>query len=236
MLEGKIHQQTSEKITSFAIYSHFLLIFVSHLLAYSKTVKINFNQQANSTLPPKREEFLHSLEHLYREHYNLLYNYGLKMINNSDLVQDFIQDIFYKLCHRQSLADIGNVQVYLLRALRNTIYNYYTSLKESLNIDDMAFLVPEDDAAFSRLFGNDGNEEHRYRSMLQAIKRLPNQQKHVLYLYYIKGLSHKEISEILGINPQSSMNTLSRAVNRLRKEMTENQFIFLLALCFLGKY
>lgn len=158
------------------------------------------------------------------------------MINNSDLVQDFIQDIFYKLCQRQSLIDIGNTQVYLLRALRNTIYNYYTSLKESLNIDDMAFLVPEDDAAFSRIFGNDDKKEHRYRSMLQAIKQLPDQQKHVLYLYYIKGLSHKEISEILGINPQSSMNTLSRAVNRLRKEMTENQFIFLLALCFLDKY
>ena len=199
-------------------------------------MNINFSQQANSTLPPKREEFLHSLEYLYKENYNLLYNYGLKMINNSDLVQDFIQDIFYKLCQRQSLIDIGNTQVYLLRALRNTIYNYYTSLKESLNIDDMAFLVPEDDAAFSRIFGNDDKKEHRYRSMLQAIKQLPDQQKHVLNLYYIKGLSHKEISEILGINPQSSMNTLSRAVNRLRKEMTENQFIFLLALCFLDKY
>lgn len=172
------------------------------------------------------------LETLYKEQYNLLYNYGLKMVNDSDLIQDFIQDIFYKLCHRQSLDDIANIQVYLLRALRNAVYNYYTLLKESVNIDDMEFLVPENDAAFNRFFGNDDDDESRYRSLLQSIKQLPNQQKHVLYLYYIKGLSHKEISEILGINPQSSMNTLSKTLHRLRKEMTENQLMLLLVCYF----
>lgn len=179
-----------------------------------------------------REDFLRSLEVLYKEHYNLLYNYGLKMVNDSDLVQDFIQDIFYKLCHRQSLEDIANAQVYLLRALRNAVYNYYALLKESVSIDELEFLVPESDAAFSRFFGNDDDDESRYRSMLQAIRQLPNQQKHVLYLYYIKGLSHKEISEILGINPQSSMNTLSKTLNRLRKEVGEKQLILLLISCF----
>lgn len=178
-----------------------------------------------------REDFLRSLEVLYKEHYNLLYNYGLKMVNDSDLVQDFIQDIFYKLCHRQSLEDIANARVYLLRALRNAVYNYCTLLKESVNIDDMEFLVPENDAAFDRFFGND-DDECRYRSVLQSIKQLPNQQKHVLYLYYIKGLSHKEIGEILGINPQSSMNTLSKTLNRLRKEVGEKQLILLLISCF----
>ena len=37
------------------------------------------------------------------------------------------------------------------------------------------------------------------------------------YLYYVKELSHQEISAILGMNPQSSKNLLSRTLARLRE-------------------
>ena len=59
-------------------------------------------------------------------------------------------------------------------------------------------------------------EVQQWKSVLEAIKHLPDQQKQVLYLYYIKELSHKEIGEILGINPQSSMNTLAKSIKKLR--------------------
>lgn len=34
--------------------------------------------------------------------------------------------------------------------------------------------------------------------------RLSGRQREILYLYYVKELSHQEISAILGMNPQSS--------------------------------
>ena len=69
--------------------------------------------------------FLEVLELSYKTHYNLLFNYGLKFINDPALIEDLIQDIFVKLCKRGNADDINDLKVYLLRALRNAIYDHY---------------------------------------------------------------------------------------------------------------
>lgn len=158
------------------------------------------------------------LELSYRKYYNLLYNYGLKLTNDSAQVQDFIQEIFIRLCKREDIDDILDLKVYLLRAMRNTIYDYYAAQKDIVNIDDMEFLIPEDDEVFRRFFQKNDEELQKYQTLLQTINSLPNQQKQILYLFYIKDLSHKEIGEILDINPQSSMNSLSKSIHKLRMQ------------------
>ena len=49
------------------------------------------------------------------------------------------------------------------------------------------------------------------------IEQLQKELTHAQYLYYVKELSHQEISAILGMNPQSSKNLLSRTLARLRE-------------------
>ena len=71
----------------------------------------------------------------------------------------------------------------------------------------MEFLIPDDDEVFKTFFSKNDEELQKYQTLLQTINSLPNQQKQILYLFYIKGLTHKEISEVLDINPQSSMNS-----------------------------
>jgi RNA polymerase sigma factor, sigma-70 family len=164
----------------------------------------------------KKAERLKVLESSYKKYYNLLYNYGLKLTNDSTQVQDFIQEIFIKLCKRENIDDISDLKVYLLRAMRNTIYDYYAAQKDIVNIDDMEFSIPEDDEIFKIFFSKNDEELQKYKTLLQTINSLPNQQKQILYLFYIKDLSHKEIAEILDINPQSSMNSLSKSIHKLR--------------------
>lgn len=69
------------------------------------------------------KEFLRILEEVYKSNYNLLYNYGLKFMANPVLIQDFIQEIFIRLCKRSTLQDISDIKVYLLRAMRNMVYD-----------------------------------------------------------------------------------------------------------------
>lgn len=177
-----------------------------------------------------------ALEALYKKNYNLLYNYGLKLLNNPVLVQDFIQEIFYKLCKQEHYSDISNLRVYLLKSMRNTIYDYYTAKREFLSIDDMSFSVPEDDMAFETFFAKGDEEVYQWKSLLTAINNLPNQQKQILYLYYIKGLSHKEISEIMSITSQSSMNALSKGIKRLRTILRKDATIVIPFLLLLRNY
>ena len=74
----------------------------------------------------EKDKLLYILELSYKKYYNLLYNYGLKLTNDSELVQDFIQEIFTKLCKRENIDNISNIKIYLLRAMRN-ICLLYTS-------------------------------------------------------------------------------------------------------------
>lgn len=81
-----------------------------------------------------------------------MYNYGLKLTNDSELVQDFIQEIFTKLCKRENIDNISNIKIYLLRAMRNIIYDYYVAQKDIVSIDDMEFLIPDDAEVFKTFF------------------------------------------------------------------------------------
>lgn len=141
--------------------------------------------------------FLEVLELSYKTHYNLLFNYGLKFINDPALIEDLIQDIFVKLCKRGNADDINDLKVYLLRALRNAIYDHYATLHDSLHIDDIEFSLSDDEDAFRHFFKQDDKKIRQYHSLQKAIHELPTQQKHILYLFYIKELSHKEIGEII---------------------------------------
>lgn len=163
--------------------------------------------------------FLEVLELSYKTHYNLLFNYGLKFINDPALIEDLIQDLFVKLCKRGNLEDIGDLRVYLLRAPRNAIYDHYAARHDNLRIDDIEFSLSDDEAAFRQFFTRDDEEIRQYRSLLKAIHELPPQQKQILYLFYIKDLSHKEIGEILDITPQASMNSVSKTLRRLREAL-----------------
>lgn len=167
----------------------------------------------------RRENNLHILEFVYRKFYGLLYNYGIKLVNEPDRVKDFIQDIFLKIYQNNDLDTIENWQVYLLRAMRNIVYDYFASRKETINIDTVDFLLPDSSPLTASLFALDDSDQHKQQHLLKAIRALPAKQQHILYLYYLRELSHKEIAEILDINPQSSMNALSKAIHSLRAEM-----------------
>ena len=164
-----------------------------------------------------KDNFLEVLELAYKTHYNLLYNYGLKLANDSTLIEDLIQDTVLKLCKRGNLEDISNLKVYLLRALRNAIYDYYAARHDSLYINEVEFSLSDDEDSFRHFFTRDDEEIHQYHSLLKAIHSLPPQQKQILYLFYIKEFSHKEIGEILDITPQASMNSVSKALRKLRE-------------------
>lgn len=161
--------------------------------------------------------FLEVLERSYKAHYNLLYNYGLKFVNDAGLIEDFIQDIFVRLCKRGNLHDIDDLKIYLLRAMRNMAYDYYAARHDNLSVDDIEFSLSDDEDAFRRFFTKDDEEVRQYHSLQKAINSLPPQQKQILYLFYIKDLSHKEIAEILDITPQASMNSVSKTLRRLRE-------------------
>lgn len=176
-----------------------------------------------------------SLEVLYRRHYELLLNYGLKYCTDEEMVKDAIQDLFVKLCNSSRLSSTDYVRSYLLKSLRNILFDKLSSLKVVEDLSELSFELTVDDTYLAALFKDNDEELLLSKKIMEAYKSLPDNQREAIYLRYIKGLSYKEVSVILDINPQSSMNLVSRALTKLRMKIADDNYLFIFSLIFFLK-
>ena len=167
------------------------------------------------------------LEILYRRHYDLLLNYGLKCCPDKELVKDCIQDLFVKLHESHHLSPTDHVNTYLLRALKNHLNNKLSAQKEMENIEDVDFQLMVDDSTLETLFQKDDEALRLSRQLLNVYRQLPENRREAIYLRYVRGMSYKEIAEILGITPQSGMNLVQRALTQLRSVIQSENLLLL---------
>lgn len=170
------------------------------------------------------------LEVLYRRHYDLLLNYGFKFCQDKELVKDCIQDLFVKLHQSSSLSDTSHVKTYLLRGVKNLLIDKLSSMKITEDIEDVKFYLTIDDSTLTFLFNKNDEDLRLSKQLLEAYQQLPENQRVAIYLRYVRGLSYKEIAEILNIAPQSTMNLVSRALTKLRVIMQIEKIIVFLLL------
>lgn len=159
-----------------------------------------------------------ALEVIYQRYYILLLNYGLKYTFDRELIKDCIHDLFVHLYQNKHIGiDDITVRAYLMKALKNNLLCKLTGReRESKSLDTSLFEIPTDEDLFERMFPQSDRDFTLAQHLMKAIAQLPSHQKTVLYLRYVKELSHKEIAAIMDINEQSSMNLTNRAILKLR--------------------
>ena len=166
------------------------------------------------------------LEVLYKRHYELLLNFGLKYVSDEEFVKDCIQDLFVKLCSSTRLSPTDYVRSYLLTSLKNLIFDKLSSLKSTEDINALPFDLTIEDTSLEVLFNDE--DIQMIKNLQEAYKQLSENQRMAIYLRYIKGLSYREVAAVLEINPQSAMNLVSRTLTSLRSKMTLKEYLFFL--------
>lgn len=150
----------------------------------------------------------------YREYYRTLFNYGIKLIHNEELVRDCIQDCFYDLWAYPGKFDkVEKPKNYLIGTLRNLILKQIAQHKKNSELHAIdSFEISVEDAIVD-------HETVRISTnkLQQAIQTLTPKQKEVLYLRFYEGLSYDEIEKITNTNYQSIRNLLSKTIKNLRK-------------------
>ena len=168
------------------------------------------------------------LEVLYKRHYELLLNFGLKYVSDEEFVKDCIQDLFVKLCSSTRLSPTDYVRSYLLTSLKNLIFDKLSSLKSTEDINALPYDLTIEDTSLEVLFKDNDEDIQMIKNLQEAYKQLSENQRMAIYLRYIKGLSYREVAAVLEINPQSAMNLVSRTLTSLRSKMTLKEYLFFL--------
>lgn len=162
---------------------------------------------------------VHVLEFLYKRNYELLLNYGLKYSFDRELVKDCIHDVFIKLQKSKKLSPTSCPRSYLIKSLRNALFDKLSNQKEAFELSECVFCIPDSVDVLNRIFPKDDEELQLGKQLIEAMSHLSDNQRNVLYLRYVRDFSYNEIAEILDINVQSSMNLVSRTLRKMRSMM-----------------
>ena len=153
---------------------------------------------------------------LYNLHINVLFNYGLKLTIDKELLKDCIHDIFVKLyTKKEELGTIDNLKSYLFISLKNKLCD---ELRKRMYMSDTA--VEEVSISTPTDVEDDYMEEEQRKNEFSLVRRLLDQlsprQREALTLYYIEEKKYEDICEIMNMNYQSVRNLMHRGLTKLR--------------------
>lgn len=170
-----------------------------------------------------------ALATLFDAYYGALYQYGLKLTGDEELVKDCIQNLFQKLWRRrEGLRATPVVKAYLFKALRRHLGDETKLLRQH------RYLLPTYSDSFEVTYSHEefliaqqGDAEQSAR-LLAAVNQLSKRQREALYLKFFDGFSYERIAEVMMLKTQSVRNLIFKSLQTLRKVMA------LVILCLLA--
>ncbi|WP_236973666.1 RNA polymerase sigma factor [Membranihabitans maritimus] len=157
---------------------------------------------------------LNALEKVFKSHYAYLHNYGLKMVNNVDLVEDCLQDLFLHIYeNRKNLGEVKYIRSYLFTAFRrNLLYRIKQYNNKIVASDDVELrFTPEETGLTDR-------EVFRNEVLSDMLNSLSPRQKELIYLRYYQEMSVQEISKTISVAPRGITNMLYKAMLKLKSD------------------
>jgi RNA polymerase sigma-70 factor (ECF subfamily) len=165
-----------------------------------------------------RDELVSAAFRRFREP---LYRHALLLTRSREEAEEIVQEGFLKLhTHVVEGKRIDNVRAWLFRVAHNAAIDCgrTTREKESLSespntlaaVDRFAHRGPSPEMIFL--------QRERESLLAAAVERLPNLQRHCLYLRK-EGLTYREIATVLAIGETTVIDHLTRAITRLHREV-----------------
>ena len=153
------------------------------------------------------------------QHSGLLMAIACRYCRDRESAKDVLQEGFIKIF--KALPDYqeqGSFEAWMKRIVINTALKAIdkSSFKNELyTIDD----IPEsaiNPSVYSNMAANE---------LIQIINQLPEAYKTIFNLHAIEGFSHREISELVGIEESTSRSQLTRARMMLKKYLSKHEKI-----------
>ena len=155
---------------------------------------------------------------LYDMYVQPLFNYGMRLTSDRELVKDCIHDVFVKVYQKRNEA-IGytNFKSYLFISLRNRIldeFRHQTFVTET-SVDNCHITRCTPDLEYDYI--NHERMELNLRTVSQLMDSLTLRQRQVFTLYYLEERKYDDICDIMNMNYHSVRNLVHRGMLRLRE-------------------
>jgi RNA polymerase sigma factor (sigma-70 family) len=158
---------------------------------------------------------------------SMVYNLAYRILSDPEAAADATQDAFISAHRAMRRFRGGSFKAWLLRIVTNACYDQLRSKQRrpASSLDD---LPTEADHTLYMRDPAEGPEDYVLRRELNrvleaAIRALPAEQRIVLVLSDVQGLSYNEIADVTGLSLGTVKSRLSRGRARLRDSLWEQR-------------
>lgn len=163
-----------------------------------------------------------AMDWVVRTFSQVLFNYGMKILPDREVVKDTIQDLFVDIWknHSKLPATTTSPKFYLIGALRNKIVRIrdknqkiVSQVKEG---DLQLYELPAESVMIA-----EQTELRNKLAIKDALSKLTDRQREVITLRYFEEMSLEEIANLLNINKQSVYNLVYSALISLKNNLPD---------------
>src|SRR5580658_3073181 len=162
---------------------------------------------------------------LVDEYAGTLYRVAYSVLRNAADAEDAVQETYLRvLRHRNSLSEIRDPRVWLVRIVWNVVLDRKRRAKtrpETDDIADLARMLPASGLSAEERVASAQHHEH----VLRAVTQLPEKEQRVLILSAFEELSSVEIAQILGTTESTIRSRLFRARNLLSNVLSHSRSV-----------
>ena len=155
-----------------------------------------------------------SFAQLYDMYVNQLFNFGLRLTTDRELLKDCIHDVFVKIyVKREELSEVVNFRSYLFISLKNRICDELRRLVfgSDVQVDSLQRVAEDADVEEDYL----RHEADFFQSVKveSLLRQLSKRQRQAITLYYMEEKKYEDICVIMDMNYQSVRNLVCRSLN-----------------------
>ena len=158
-------------------------------------------------------------EEIYINYRQMMYSVAYKILNNTEDSEDAVHQAFVTMADNfDKIKSIPchELKPYIVIIVRNVSINIYNKNKRKA---ERAIDIDESNLSIEIEFFVNID----YEILLEAINRLSLIYREAMYLRYIRELSVKEISKILGISVEGVRKRIERAKKLLKEALEEGE-------------
>jgi RNA polymerase sigma-70 factor, ECF subfamily len=180
-----------------------------------------------------------ALEIAFNKYYSPLCLYAIQIVNNEEIAQEIVSDLFLKLWEkRHYIQIIQSFRTYLYRCIHNACLDY---LKSADSPERSKWF--EINEQINMIIGDNEDDILNKLSFVEvekdvnvAINQLPTQCREIFYLSRYERLTYTEIAVKQNISVNTVKTQICRALDFLRDHLKDYLDLLLITFSILIKY
>lgn len=167
-----------------------------------------------------------SFEILFRNYSQHLINFSRRYIRDKQIAENIVQDVFLKIWqNRHSLDSSQSIKSYLFTAVKNESFKHLRHLDVETRSYDHVLSLTTVEKSPEEMF----DEKEFIAKVNLALNDLPEKCREIFFMSRFDNLKYAEIAKILDI----SVKTVETQISRALKKMRENLSTLVLILLFI---